>query len=501
MTPEPVHRTRAHTKTRILNDTGRRFRLAAARLDRLLPLSLRFLIMAVVVVALAMLVLGSWIGHYLQTSISQGIAVSWASTVDSLVSNRFTELPDEGPISPADRATLDMMFEVGSEAGSTRLLHLRVWRRDGWLLYQSEGSLIDPISPGDFRAAAEKNEVTSRVMPIPLEAVGPIESHALTALRIYTPLHRSGSDEVFGVAALYYSAHSLLDIQFQAQLNVWIVAGLIGLGVIGVLYLVVDRASRTIARQRARLARNLVASRRLAREVHALHTASERLRLDATSANESLLAQVGSDIHDGPLQLLTLIILRLSRAATRLAKGLPRDGSELQTTIQLATETMEELRNISTGLVLPELTPLSLREAIELAISRHEEATGARVARQIGALPDAVSMAVKICAYRIIQEALNNAFRHAAAPDTTVAASSADGRLRVSVANSNRRRGRGAAPGDEGARRLGLRGMRFRVESLGGVLRADVGASPVSRVEAEIPYRPEQAAAPAGFRD
>ena len=225
MTIQTVHRTRAHTKTRILKDTRRRFRLAAARLGRLLPLSLRFLIMAVVVVALAMLVLGSWIGHYLQTSISQGIAVSWASTIDSLVTNRFTELPDEGPISPSDRATFDMMFEVGSAADSTRLLHIRVWRWDGWLLYESAGSLIDPISPEDFRAAAERGEVTSRVMPIPLEAVGPIERHALTALRIYTPLHRSGSDAVFGVAALYYSAQSLLDIQFQAQLNVWVVAG------------------------------------------------------------------------------------------------------------------------------------------------------------------------------------------------------------------------------------------------------------------------------------
>ncbi|HEY0919715.1 sensor histidine kinase [Devosia sp.] len=493
MTPETAHRTRAHARTGVLKDAGRRIRLAAARLDRLLPLSLRFLILAVVVVALAMLVLGSWIGHYLQASISQGIAVSWASTVDSLVSNRFTALPDEGPISPADRATLDMMFEVGSEADSTRLLHIRVWRRDNWLLYESEGSLVDPISPEDFRAAAERGEVTSRVMPIPLEAVGPIESHTLRVLRIYTPLHRSGSDEVFGVAALYYSAQSLLDIQFRALVNVWIVAGLIGLGVIGVLYLVVDRASRTVARQRARLARNLVASRRLSREVHALHAASERLRLDATSANESLLAQVGSDIHDGPIQLLTLIILRLSKAAAKVTRGLPHDVSELHTTIQLATETMEELRNISTGLVLPELTPLSLGDAIGLAISRHEEATGARVGRLIGPLPDEVSMAVKICAYRIIQEALNNAFRHAAAPDTAVAASSANGRLVVRIENPTRHK---VAPGDEGARRLGLRGMRFRVESLGGVLRADVGASPVSRVEAEIPYRTEQVPLP-----
>lgn len=473
----------------MLSDVARRTRLAVARLGRLLPLSLRFLITAVVVVALAMLVLGTWIGHYLQSSIAEGIAVSSASTVDSLISHEVSDLPD-GPLGAADKAMLDTMFEIGNEANSTRLLQIRIWRQDGSILYESDGGVVDPLNREDFRAAAERGEVASSIERIPLEPVGPIESHALTALRIYTPLHRFGTDEVFAVAALYYSARSLLAIQLRTQLNVWAVAGLIGLGVIGVLYIIVDRASRTVAAQRSRLARNLVASRRLSEEVHALHAASERLRLEANSANENLLAQVGSDIHDGPLQLLTLIILRLSKAAAEAPSRSPQDASELRATIQLATETMEELRNISSGLVLPELASLSLAEAIELAVSRHEEATGRQVARQVEGLPETVSIAVKICAYRIIQEALNNAFRHADAFDATVSANAAGGRLSVIVSNSNRSRSNGAdhMPSDERAMRLGLRGMRFRVESLGGTLTADIGASPVSTVAAEIPY-------------
>src|SRR5690606_11971659 len=134
--------------------------------------------------------------------------------------------------------------------------------------------------------------------------------------------------------------------------------------------------------------------------------------LNANFANERLLAQVGSDIHDGPLQLLTLVILRLTRAAGMMAGKDGSESAELQATIQLATETMEELRNISTGLVLPELAPLSPEQSIELAITRHEEGTGTTVRRKIGSLPANTSMAIKICAYRVVQEALNNAFRH-----------------------------------------------------------------------------------------
>jgi hypothetical protein len=266
---------------------------------------------------------------------------------------------------------------------------------------------------------------------------------------------------------------------------------MVGLGVIGALFAMVARASRTIVSQRQHLAANLVMSRRLSEEVHALHAESERLRLSANSANESLLAQVGSDIHDGPLQLLTLIILRLSKAAS--APGTtPEQAADRTTTLQLATEAMDELRNISTGLVLPELAPLGLSEAIGLATSRHEEATGTPVRRELRDLPGNTSMALKVCAYRIVQEALNNAYRHAGATDTTVSAGASNGRLSLVIANAARPGSNGAdpvaAPDHEQAMRLGLRGMRFRVESRGGVLHADIGGpSAISTVSAEIP--------------
>lgn len=487
MTTETMPRPgpRPHRKPGAPRDAIRRLRLWVRQMSRVLPLSLRFLIRAALVVALAMLVLGSWIGHYLQSSIAEGIATSSAATIDSLVGHELAGLAEDHSLTAAERAKLDTVFEIGNEADSTRMLQIRIWRLDGSLLYESGGGLVDPMDAEDFHAAAARGAVASSIERIPLEPVGPIEGHSLAVLRIYTPLHHPETAEGIGVAALYYGARSLLDIQFRAQLSIWLVTGLIGLGVIGVLYLIIDWASRTVASQRAQLARNLMESRRLAQEVHALHADSERLRLQANSANESLLHQVGSDIHDGPIQLLTLIILRLSKAAKE-PDAPPRQAAERATTLQLATEAMEELRSISSGLVLPELEPLSLAETIELAISRHEDATGTPVARQLGALPEQASMAVKICAYRIIQEALNNAFRHTGAPYNMVSAAATDGRLSVAISNPAKPGSKGGEPGPA-SDGLGLRGMRFRVESLGGVLSTDIGGSPVSRVSAEIP--------------
>jgi signal transduction histidine kinase len=472
-------------KSPSLHNRARRLRIAGYRLTRFVPLSQRFLLAAVIVVALAMIVLGNWIGYYLQSSITKGVAASAAASIDSLVAHALEGVSANRPLTAEDRARLDDVFEIGNNADSTRLLQIRIRNLDGSVLYESLGGLIDNANTEDLFATAKQGTVVSTIADLPLEPVGPIPGHSITILKIYTPLHRPMTGEIFAVAALYYSAKSLLAIQFRAQLDVWVLVGLIGLGVIGVLYLLVDRASRTIASQRARLAANLAASRRLSEENRALHAASEQLRLNANFTNESLLAQVGSDIHDGPIQLLTLLILRLTKAAAPASRA-SRGPPDMAPTIQLATDAIEELRNISAGLVLPELATLSVEKSILLAVARHEEATGSVVERKLHDLPPSASMAVKICAYRIVQEALNNAFRHARTTKQRVTATARGGTLLVEIANSAH--GKPAAPAiDDRSLKLGLRGMRFRVESLGGVLRADIGASSVTTIAAEIP--------------
>jgi signal transduction histidine kinase len=304
-------------------------------------------------------------------------------------------------------------------------------------------------------------------------------------LKVYAPIHKAASAEIIAAAELYFSAASLTDLQSRAQVDIWMLVAAVGAAVVTTLYLLVSRASRTIALQRARLAENLDNSRRLASENRALHAASEELRLTANSANEKLLAQVGSDIHDGPIQLLSLIILRLTG---HRGKAGPRKA-DLDQTVAFATEAMEDLRNISNGLVLPELTDADLNEALALAISRHENLTGSVVKSDVEPLPKTASSAVKACAYRIIQEGLNNAFRHGEGNEQAVSARCEGEVLVIEVTNP-------ADPNDAGAglrterNSLGLHGMRFRVESVGGNLQLDIGNGPLARIVATIPLEP-----------
>ncbi|MFE5795236.1 sensor histidine kinase [Streptomyces sp. NPDC056503] len=94
---------------------------------------------------------------------------------------------------------------------------------------------------------------------------------------------------------------------------------------------------------------------------------------------------------------------------------------------------------------------------------------------------------VELAAYRIVQEALTNALKHAAPGEVRVALARADGALRVTVTSPYGERPGPRAPGS-GA---GLVGMRERVALLDGSLEAgpvaEGGGARVWRVRAELP--------------
>nr|BFE73989.1 hypothetical protein GCM10020092_072900 [Actinoplanes digitatis] len=94
-------------------------------------------------------------------------------------------------------------------------------------------------------------------------------------------------------------------------------------------------------------------------------------------------------------------------------------------------------------------------------------------------LPPAVDAAV----YRIVQESVTNATRHAAQATTVVVRVAGDpDRVRVSVRDDGVAAGRGRGPGG-----YGLTGLRERASLLGGTLRAGPCADGGWLVEAELP--------------
>jgi two-component system sensor histidine kinase UhpB len=94
--------------------------------------------------------------------------------------------------------------------------------------------------------------------------------------------------------------------------------------------------------------------------------------------------------------------------------------------------------------------------------------------------------AVTTNAYRIVQEALINALRHAAASRILVSVTSEAGELLVRVADN----GGGLSPDWEQAGHYGVRGMRERAAVLGGTFQLLAGEEGGTQVVARLPLSP-----------
>jgi signal transduction histidine kinase len=164
---------------------------------------------------------------------------------------------------------------------------------------------------------------------------------------------------------------------------------------------------------------------------------------------------------------LSLILLRLEELGD--SQGVA-DVEALEMIKRAGEDALNEVREISLGLALPEVNDLTLHDALVLLAERHEERTETRVDLALDTLPDDVPIALKIGIYRFAQEALNNAYIHAGGIGQKLSASHTEGLLEVQVedAGVGISSEKPSVPG-RGKTHLGLVGMRYRVESLGGV--------------------------------
>ncbi len=211
----------------------------------------------------------------------------------------------------------------------------------------------------------------------------------------------------------------------------------------------------------------------------------QRLR-ESIEASEQERRRWARELHDETLQSLAGLRVGLSSA---------RRGSEveLRAAVEAAVENVaEEIANLRSLIV--ELRPAALDQyGTAAAIESLAERTAARqgipveahidLAFERGDEPTRHTAELESTTYRLVQEALTNAVRHAGATHIRIDVTDHDGSVEVAVADN----GRGFDPEttDGG---FGLTGMRERVELADGELDIDSGPSGTT-VRARLPVR------------
>jgi signal transduction histidine kinase len=198
--------------------------------------------------------------------------------------------------------------------------------------------------------------------------------------------------------------------------------------------------------------------------------------------------RIARDLHDVVAHTLTTINVQAGVAARLLDRDARHARNALATIETASHEALDELRAILGVLREPDDGRAPLEPVPDLAalggLIEQARRTGLHVSFEIeGEQPKRVSEAVQVAAFRILQEALTNACRHAPGADAHVTLAYGTDRLRLAVENDlGSDSANGSRPG------LGILGMRERATALGGSLQAQ-RAGERFRAAAELPYR------------
>lgn len=430
-----------------------------------LSLAGQFLVAGGTVMLGAMFLAGYWVTSRIEEGVIRNSATTTALYVDGVIAPILPDMRKSEMLAESVKRALDETLDNGGLG--ERIASFRLLARDGTILYSKDATQTGrkiPISPN--LEAAWNGQVVAELDKLDAFETVPERYAGRPILEIYNPVREPWSGEVVAVSEFYEVADEFRSTLNAARISSWLFVAGSAIGIFGLLWGIVFGGSKTIDRQRQTLEERVTELQSLLAQNGALRLRIQGASRRVTALNERYLRRIAADLHDGPAQLLALAALRMDSRAITSAKALAADrAAEIGAIKANLDEAMREIRDICHGLVLPQIETAGLQDLLKLAAAAHEQHTGSTVALRTENPPLALASSEKISIFRFVQEALNNAFRHAGGRGQSVMASVVAGRLTVEVADT----GPGFDPEKVRTDRLGFAGLRERVESIGGV--------------------------------
>lgn len=197
----------------------------------------------------------------------------------------------------------------------------------------------------------------------------------------------------------------------------------------------------------------------------------------ALSAQEAERRRIAQELHDEVGQTLTAVLLELKRVADQSPAPLRAELRQVQETTR---SSLDEIRRIARRLRPGVLDELGLVSALRSLVNEVPTHGGLMARRQLQTdLPD-LGKDVELVLYRVAQESLTNAVRHAGATDVTLALRRTPAGVELQIRDD----GQGLRGASEGA---GIRGMRERALLIGAELHLEPGPGGGTTVRLVVP--------------
>jgi two-component system sensor histidine kinase UhpB len=190
-------------------------------------------------------------------------------------------------------------------------------------------------------------------------------------------------------------------------------------------------------------------------------------------AQEDERQRIARELHDDTGQVLTLLLIRLKLLETH--PGAEAIGPQLTELRGIVTGAIDQVRRLALNLRPPTIDQLGLYPSLRSLVTTFSESTGIQTTLRLPRARVTLAPERTLAVYRVVQEALTNAAKHADAHHVTITVAVDDGVLRVHVTDD----GRGFIPDSlmnrpgqrhDGGAGVGLFGMEERARLAGGSL-------------------------------
>jgi PAS domain S-box-containing protein len=204
-------------------------------------------------------------------------------------------------------------------------------------------------------------------------------------------------------------------------------------------------------------------------------------------AQEDERKRISRELHDVIIQTLVGINVHMTALSSGAVANPQTLQKRVESTHELVSKAVEIVHRFARELRPTMLDELGLISTLQGFLKQFMEETGVRVRLKVFAGIEESPDTVRTVLFRIVQEALTNVARHAKASEVEVSIQLVDGVIRMEIKDDGQGfDNTGTSPGKR-KNRLGLLGMKERVEMIGGRFEVESAPGEPTIIRAELP--------------
>jgi signal transduction histidine kinase len=233
--------------------------------------------------------------------------------------------------------------------------------------------------------------------------------------------------------------------------------------------------------------------RKLFLNSQAMQKKLRKLTRQIITAQEEERKAISRELHDQVMQTLVGINVELATLGRGAAVGLDTLKKKIARTQRLVENSMKKVHQFARELRPPVLDDFGLIPALHAYSKNLTERKKLKIQMTAFGGVEALGAAKRTVLFRVAQEALTNIARHAGATSVRISISEVSGAIRMEINDNGKSFDVDKTLAASSNKRLGLVGMKERVEMVGGKLAIESNPGRGTIVRADIPFSQQKA--------